>query len=343
MPRNKNGFSDPGHPKRVTLKDIANIAGVHVMTVSDALSGKRSVAPATREKVLRIAKELNYIPNLAARALVTGRTGLIAILSGAINEFYYGNMVNLLESHMNAEGYKSVLMRTPHEVKDLVNSVGSVAVDGAIAIDMYHLVDEFQSHPAVPCVSIGTYERSFLDCVVVDLSSSVEEALGLMLAAGRGRIAYFVTAPYLALSSEVRARAYLDFMQKAGRPAEIIDVDVNEFDRVRRRFADYIQKNGCPDALLCQNDETAMCAFRVIRDAGRRVPEDVLLVGCDGQLHMEYFDPPLSTIVQPMEEMCALAWRFLKQRMNAPALPLQRVTLQGELVVRKSLLAPKDV
>lgn len=341
MPRSKND-SVSSRPKRVTLQDIAAVAGVHVMTVSDALSGRRPVASATKERVLRIARELDYIPNFVARALVTGRTGFIAGFSGSINEFYYGHMVQLLESHISAEGYKLILMRTP-EVVDLVDATGNVAVDGAFAIDLYHLVDQFRSHQAVPCVSLGTYKRNFLDYVAVDLSAGVEQALRLMAQAGRKRIAYVVTAPYLALPSEMRARAYLDFMRKSGLSPEIIDVDTNTFSVVRQRLTEYIQRTGSPDALLCQNDETAMCAYRVLRDCGLEIPEDVLLAGCDGQLHMEYFDPPLSTIVQPMEEMCALAWEFLKQRMADPSLPLQQATLPGTLVVRESLSPSRQI
>ncbi|RYG72980.1 LacI family transcriptional regulator, partial [bacterium] len=75
MPSNSSSPNKPARVKRVTLRDIAKVAGVHVMTVSDALNGTRSVAPATREKVKRIAQELNYVPHFAARALATGRTG----------------------------------------------------------------------------------------------------------------------------------------------------------------------------------------------------------------------------------------------------------------------------
>ncbi|PQV64763.1 transcriptional regulator, LacI family [Abditibacterium utsteinense] len=319
------------------MRDIAEAAGVHVMTVSNALSGARVVAPATREKVQRIARELNYIPNSAARALATGQTGLIAILSGTMNEPYYANMVHLLEQQMNAEGYKPVLVRTPREVKDLATATGNTAVDGAIAIDMHEMVEVFRLHSAVPCVAIGTFERSFVDCVTVDLSAAVEAALSCMLAAGRQRIAYLATVHLMASAQEVRARTYLAAMEKAGRKPRIINVNTGVFEEVGTRLKINIKKNGCPDALLCQNDQTAMCAYRVLRDLGFRVPEDVLLVGCDGQLQMKYFDPPLSTIRQPMEETCATAWNFLKRRLAEPALPIQHAFLQGELVIRESL------
>ncbi len=341
MPRAKNGSSGPQRPKRVTLQDIAKVAGVHAMTVSDALNGTRSVAPATRERVKEIAKSLNYIPNSAARALVTGRTHTIAILSGGMNEPYYANMVHTLEKQLTADGYKLLLLRTANEVKDLINATGNTAVDGAIAIDMYDLVDEFRSYSPVPCISIGTIKRPFVDQVIIDLSPGVREAVGLMLAAGRRRIAYlgtaFITAPHLAEATEVRAGAYLSALGGEQQEPEIIEVNADDPAVVKERFTTYIAENGCPDGLLCQNDETAMCAYRVIRDAGYRIPEDVLLVGCDGQPHMEYFDPPLSTIVQPMEKVCAVAWRFLKQRMAQPDLEHQEATLQGELLVRPSL------
>lgn len=337
MPRARNESTDI-RAKRVTLQDIAAVAGVHKMTVSDALNGTGSVAPATRERVRQIARELNYIPNFAARALSTGRSGVIAVLSGPLSEWYYGNMIHLLENHLRAEGFHLMLMRTPSEVKDLVNMTGTVAVDGAIAVDMFGLVHEFRSHPAVPCVSIGTWTCSSIDYVTVDLSAGVEEAITLMLNAGRRRIAYLVTTQHMTQSAEVRARAYLETMQKASRTPEFINVATDEVQMVETNLKAYLEQNGCPDALLCQNDETTMCAFGVLRDMGFTVPQDVLLAGCDGQLHTKYFEPPLSTIVQPMEEMCATAWQFLKGRMANPTLPHQKATLQGKLIVRRSLL-----
>jgi DNA-binding LacI/PurR family transcriptional regulator len=342
MPHAKQEAATVKRPRRVTMEDIAKVAGVKKMTVSDALNGTRSVAPATREKIQRIAQELNYIPNLAARALSTGRTGIIAIMSGPMNEPYYATMVHLLERHITAHGFHLMLMRSHSEVHDLVRTTGDIAVDGAIAIDMSRLVAEFQSHPTIPCVAIGTFELSFVDYVTVDLTAGVTEALNLMLAAGRRRIAYFVTAQPLAEDTEVRARTYLSTMRKAWQVPEIINVQTDDLEATEATFKAYVVQNGCPDGLLCQNDQTAMCIFRVLKDLGYRVPEDVLLVGCDGLLQMKYFDPPLSTIVQPMEEMCARAWQFLQQRMAQPDAPHQGATLQGTLVVRQSLRPPPE-
>lgn len=323
--------------KRATLQTIADIAGVHKMVVSNALNNTGRVAPATRARIQRIARELNYIPNFAARALTQGSTQIIAILSGPINEPYYGAMVQLLKNRLAEQGFHLMLMETPEEVKELVNATGNVAVDGAIAIDMLNLINEFRSHPTIPFVSISTSRQAFVDNVYVDLSASVEEAIELMLAAGRRRIAYLVTTYSMASEAEVRAGTYLKMMRSNGRAEEIINVKTDQFFAQEDHFRIYIKENGCPDALLCQNDDTAMCAFEVLRESGYAIPQDVLLLGCDGQRQMKYLTPPLSTIVQPMEEICALACQFLRNRIAAPHLPHQEATVQGTLLVRESL------
>ena len=323
--------------KRVTLQDIADVAGVKKMAVSNALNGTRSVAPATRERIVRIASELNYIPNFAARALTQGRTGIIAILSGPINEPYYGVMVHLLEQHLSAEGFHLMLIRSPGEVRDLVNATGNLAVDGAIAVDRINLVQEFRSHPTVPCVSISTSRQSAVDNIFVDLSSSVEQAIALMLDKNRHRIAYLVTSDGMAAENETRAGAYRNTMKTAGRPIEIINVKTDELDQLEANFKAYIKEKGCPEGLLCQNDEVAISASHILRELGYAIPDDILLVGCDGQRHLKYFTPPLSTIVQPMEEICEMAWQLLQKRIADPDLPHQQATLTGHLIVRESL------
>ncbi len=329
--------------KPVTLEEIARLAGVHSRTVADALKGTGRVAPATREKVIRIAGELNYVPNAAARALATGRTGTVAVLSGPLNESFYANMVHLLESHLTANGYEMTLLHARRDVKDLLQATQASLVDGVIVIGSNHLPEEFlrvRSAAGRPCVLIDTSSPVFADHITLDLRPAVEEALRLMLAAGRKRIAYIANNRDEAAYLEVRMQTYLKVMGEAGRAPEIVDVDTKAgADERIQTIKTYIEKRGCPDALFCQNDETAIYAYRAVIGLGYRLPSDVLLVGCDGLPYMEFFEPPLSTINLPTEEICVIAARFLQQRMNAPNTPLQQTTLQGRLIIRKSLLA----
>ncbi|RYG64317.1 LacI family transcriptional regulator, partial [bacterium] len=137
---------------------------------------------------------------------------------------------------------------------------------------------------------------------------------------------------------EVRLKTYLAFLEKVGRPEEIIDLNtsVPAEERVQS-IKNYITRHGCPDAILCQNDEGAIHTYQAVTGLGYRIPEDVLLVGCDGLPFLEYFGTPLSTIALPMEEICETASRFLQNRMAESDIPIQRAVVPAHLVVRKSL------
>ena len=317
------------------------------MTVSRVIKGMDGVGPATRERVLRIAQELNYTANLSARALATGKTGVIAVISGALNQHYYANIVHLLESQLTSSGYQMRLLHTHNDLRHLISSTNAAAVDGVIIAGKYGLVEEFRAlAPEVfqSCVFIDTAKHRESDCIHSNLEPAVEEALELMIRADRARIAYvghFNAVTSIAMPEE-RARTYLTVMERAARRPELIGTDPDRTLNLET-LKEYIEEQGCPDALLCVNDETAMYVYRALRDAGYRVPDDVLLVGCDGLPFMKCFDPPLSTIAQPMEDICALAWQFLQARIANPDIPFQQATFNARLVVRPSLQAPTSL
>ncbi len=329
--------------KPVTLAEMAKLAGVHSRTVSDVLKGTGRVAPATREKVLSIAKRLNYVPNAAARALATGRTGRVAVLSGPLNESFYANIVHLLETHLTSNDYEMTLLHTRRDAKELVQATQASLIDGVIVIGGAHLTEGFLrllSGSSKPCVLIDTFSPDFMDHIMLDLRPAVDEALRVMLDAGRQRIAYVVNNRDEAAAGEIRMATYLKVMKSADHAPEIIDVNTQTRPEERiQAIKAYITSHGCPEGLLCQNDETAIYTYRAVIGLGYSLPEDVLLVGCDGLPYMEFFDPPLSTITLPTEEMCDIAAHFLQQRMVTPTIPIQQAILPGHLTVRKSLLA----
>lgn len=125
-------------------------------------------------------------------------------------------------------------------------------------------------------------------------------------------------------------------LAQTGREPEYILAPDDTRRSVGGVLKDYIARRGAPDGLFCFNDDMAIGAFRALRDLGLRIPDDVALVGCDGIEDAAYLDPPLTTIVQPLEEMCATAWQFLERRLLQPLLPLQQVTLEPSLEIRGS-------
>ena len=336
---------DDGRFQTVTLKDIAKVAGVTSMTVSRVMKGEGYVAPATREMVLRIAQELNYTTNLAGRALKTGRTGAIAIVSGSLTLPYCANIVHLLDSLLSASGYHTRLLHSRDDIRNLIHRTNSSAVDGVIVAGQHHLFEELRAgeHPVgQPCVFLGIVKPTNVDHIHINLAPAVEEALELMINVGRKRIAFVgIGISEENCDFEVRPRTYASVMERAGRSREFISAspsyDVAGPERVRI-LKEYFQAHGCPDGLLCVNDDIAIQTYRALMDLGYRTPQDALLVGCDGLPIMEYFEPPLSTIAQPMEEMCALSWQFLRNRMAQPDTALQERNFDATLVVRRSLV-----
>ena len=327
--------------KTTTLQDVADVAGVTAMTVSRVVKNKGYVAPATRERVLRVAGELNYTANLSARALATGKTGVIAVISSSLNHFYYANIVSLLEAQITANGYQMRLLHNHTDMNNLLNSTNAAAVDGTIVTGVYQLVEEFRAqNPQIfsPCVFIDALEHSESDHIHCNFTPAVEAAVETMARAGRQRIAY--VGHIGGLSSidfpEERMRAYLGVMARLNRAPEIVGPP-SHVALTRAMLRNYFAQKGCPDAIVCVNDETAIYVYRALRDANCRVPDDALLIGCDDLPFMECFDPPLSTIAQPTAEICALAWKFLQNRMKEPDIPLQQATFDAQLLVRASL------
>jgi DNA-binding LacI/PurR family transcriptional regulator len=333
----------------VTLNDIAQVAGVHAMTVSNALNGTGRVAAETRERICRIAQELDYRPNVAARALATGRTGTIAIALGVVNEHYYAQLLHLLEMELASHNYKMLFLRSSDLEQDLLAALKSSSVDGVIAIDVIQALGGLLQNPNItppPCVYATVFDPELvaalpIDNIAIDLTGAVEEAVRVMLANGCRRLGYIVSDAVLAQESEVRSRAFHATVKAAGHTPEIINLDIGASTAnralARHRVTEYIEAHGCPDGLLCQNDELAIATYRALLDQKLRVPDDVLLVGCDGIPYMEFFETPLSTIKQPAQEMCALAWQFLQQRIADPTRPIQKATLSAQLIQRRSL------
>ena len=344
--KNRSNQPQPGRSKTVTLQDVAAVAGVTAMTVSRVIKGGGNVAPATRERVLDIVRELNYTVNLSARALATGRTGVIGVISATLNQSYYASIVSALEAHITDNGYQMRLLHNQNDLNNLLGSTSATAVDGTLIAGQYGLVEQFRARdPRVfsPCVFIDTQPHPGADFIHSDLEPAVRAALQLMARAGRERLAYVghIGSRPTPAQPEERMGIYLRFMKEWGRAPEI--VGVGEAFLTRATLRNYFDQRGCPGALFCVNDETAMYVYRALRDAGCRIPDDALLVGCDGLPFMECFDPPLSTIAHPLEQICETAWRFLSNRIENPGIAPQTASFEARLVVRASLQSPAEI
>jgi LacI family transcriptional regulator len=329
--------------RNATAADVARQAGVSPATVSYVVRGRRDVqlAESTRERVLAAAKDLGYSTNPIASALKTGRTGQIAIWIDSLLTSHNARVVHLMEQQLAQASYQIVVSLMRH-AKDGYGSFTALPADGIIAHEQGTQVAELLAafpDRRLPIVVTGAYNNALegLDTVSIDLSAGAAEAAEHLVRQGRTRIAYL--APALVWqNASVRIRVYREVLARAGLSSEEIVAHgpMDERNIYRVTIREYIQAHGCPDGLLCLNDDMAMGAYRGLCDLGIRVPDDCALVGCDGIEETEYGYCPLTTIVQPIEQMCAQAWELLARRLQDPEIPVKHQMLQAQLAVRQS-------
>ena len=319
----------------VGIKEIGEQVGVSVSTVSHILSGRGSrYAAKTRDAVLAGAKELGYVPNATARALVTGRTNRIAFWVPDLAGRFFHEQTCRFHKLLRHDHYEMISGEFDWYMSDPSRSVGftRMDVDGVLmfggSLGGLRDVVERNFPTKAPIVNLGTQCEGNLDFVKIDLCQATRDAMQYLIQAGRRRIAH------LYLGQEERYQAYLDALQAAGLPPELIPCTDGTKERVRETVKKHIKKSGCPEAIFCWNDEAALAALRGLRELGRRVSEDVWLVGCDGIEDLDYLDAPISTIVAPMEKVCATAWKFLRNRMRDPGMTQQVAEFAARFIKR---------
>jgi LacI family transcriptional regulator len=183
---------------------------------------------------------------------------------------------------------------------------------------------------------MGAYWSEAQSFVGVDLRPGAEEAMDHLLATGRKRSAYMAPWNSDLLGTGPRYEAYMAKMAAAGCEAVTISATAVTLAGVRESLARHFHSKLAPDAILCMNDDLAIASAFALQDFGLRIGEDVALVGFDGIEETEQCPVPITTVCQPMEEMCALTYDFLKAQLEDPSAPLQQRILKPILVIRES-------
>lgn len=322
----------------VTQAQIAEKLGISRQLVTFALAGYPQVGKDSRERILAAALEMGYRPNPHARALLGKKTGIIALWIPDQISTHYTHVARELGRLVKQSGNELIISEVG--VADMKDIWTHVPVDGVCAVDATNAVRrEIKSLAgrSVPVVSLGTYCSPETDSVQVDMEAGTAEAMRHLIGSGFRRIAH-ATFVRRNIAGESRRIGYSKAMREAGLKPEFIHYPLSERQRpaARQLIQDYIREHGRPEAIFCHSDDAAIGIYRGLCDAGIRVPGDIALVGCDGIEDTEYLECPLSTLVQPVPEMCAAAWRFLRNRLADPAIPLQRGLLVPMLAMRDS-------
>lgn len=322
----------------VTQAQIAQELGVSRQLVTFALSGHPHVGKASRERILAKAREMGYRPNPHARALKRKKTGIVALWIPNQISTHYNHVSRALSRLVKKDGYELIVSEIAGA--DMGQVWSNVPVDGILAVDADELAQrelDALAGSSVPVVGIGNHCSGNADSVRVDLATGTAAAMKHLIDSGYKRIAH-ATFVQSDLPNRSRRSGYDLAMREAGLEPEYIQYPLSEDQRriTRKLIQEYIAKNGAPEAIFCHSDDVTLGIYRGLCDMKISVPDQVALVGCDGIEDTEYLEVPLTTLVQPVPEMCAKAWEFLNERIDDSSLPQRHETFAPRLDIRES-------
>jgi LacI family transcriptional regulator len=322
----------------VTQEQIASRLGLSRQLVTFALAGYPQVGKASRARILAAASEMGYRPNPHARALKRGRTGIIGLWIPDQISSHYTHVTRELSQLAKKAGNELVISEIGGGTGEQVLS--NVPVDAVFAVDAPHAVHNHLRSAfgrSTPVICLGAAPCEKADCVQVDLGKGTRLVMENLLRSGLRRIVHATFVRRDAPSAE-RRTTYVKVMRRAGLKPEFLyySLSLDQRPMVRRLIKRFIRAHGCPEAVFCHSDDVALGIYRGLCDLEIPVPEKVALVGCDGIQDTEYLECPLTTLVQPVAEMCGLAWKFLVRRLQNPRLARQRAVLTAALVIRES-------
>jgi DNA-binding LacI/PurR family transcriptional regulator len=334
-----------------TLKDVARLAGVSVRTVSNVVNNYQYVTPEMREKVKAVLEDLNYQPNLSARYLRKGRSGVIAFAIPDLSNVYFSDIGNAIIAAAAMRSYTVLINHTGGErtnEQQVIQGLTPHLIDGVILSSFALEPEDLQPRKgSLPIVLLG--DRIYTvpyDHVTYDNVATARLATRHLLSIGRRRIA--AVGVQEAHSSEtetsrLRLRGYCEALAEAGLSLDpgLIIRGIPIFSRHNgaRAMRQLFALDAPPDAVFCFNDHLALGVMRAIYESGYRVPEDIAVVGFDDIEDGRFAVPSLTTISPNKERIGDLAVAFLLGRIDGTRTgPPERVEVPYQLIIRESTI-----
>lgn len=309
--------------KSITMKDVAKLAGVSVGTVSRVINQEQGIKEITLKKVQQAIDELGYIPDVYARGMKKNKTETIALIVPSVWHPFFGEFAFHVEVELSKKGYKLLLCNIsgPKRELDYITMLQQNKVDGIIAITYSPIEDYLSSN--IPFVSIDrTYEDKAIACISSDNQKGAELAAQVLISKG-GTHFGFIGGHNKTINETKKRRLFFEkTILEAGFPCEVLDLD-EPYDNFLEEVEVFLRQHPEIDALFTINDFTAIDAISILEKLGKKVPEDVQVVGYDGIRQAEERTQYLSTIRQPIEEMATEAVQCLLDILDKKDRPLQ--------------------
>ncbi|RKE26340.1 LacI family transcriptional regulator [Paraburkholderia sp. BL23I1N1] len=336
--------AQPSRPvEGLSIAQVAEQAGVSVATVSRVLNGHENVRPATRDKVLAAVDASGYRVNELARNLRTAESRLLLTMVPDVGNPFYAEIVRGIDSVARQHGYFMLLCDTgadPGRERSYFDLLRRRRADGAICLDPATIQQALgEASSELPWVACCEFDPTTgVPYVGIDNYRAAGDAVRHLLARGHRRIG-LINSDVDYLYARQRQQGYLDALIEAGiTPDDHWRMNLNSLDYEAGASAAALlmQQPNAPSAIFAVSDTLAIGVIHGLRNVGKRVPDDVAVVGFDDISLAAQIDPPLTTIAQPMRELGETAARLLLQRLANPLANVPGVLLPHRLVIRRS-------
>ncbi|UOQ93303.1 LacI family transcriptional regulator [Halobacillus shinanisalinarum] len=324
------------------MSDVARLANVSTATVSRVLRNPEAVTEPTKHKVLEAIEELNYQPNMLARHFRRTETNTILVVVPNIINTVFAEIVGGIEDEASKKGYRVLLRNSNNQIDSEYGSIEHMKqrqVDGMIMLspklDEETLLDISNQYPIV--LATAHLDGVKIPVVSIDNINSSKKATEHLISLGHKRIAH-LTGPLYSLISKNRCKGYRRAMIENGLEIYsnlILEGDFT-YESGYKQMKKLLDLENPPTAVFAASDDMAMGVVNAAKHHGLNVPGDLAVVGFDNIKFSSIFDPPLTTIAQPMFGMGKRAMELLIRKFKGESLSQTEHVLPDKLIIRES-------
>ncbi|MBW5444713.1 catabolite control protein A [Cohnella sp. CFH 77786] len=333
----------------VTIYDVAREAGVSMATVSRVVNNNPNVKPQTRKKVYEAIERLGYRPNAVARGLASKKTTTVGVVIPDIANANFAEVARGIEDIANMYHYNIILSnadkRKDKEIR-VVNTLLEKQVDGllfmgGVVTDEHLQAFNTSNVPIVLCAT--TDEKGTMPSVDIDHEGASFDAVTKLIEEGHRDIAMISGTLQDPAGGYARFQGYKRALEKAGITyrEDYVRVGNYRYESGVEATEYFLHLSDRPTAIFAATDEMAIGSIHCLQDAGLTVPEDVSVISVDNSRMASMVRPLLTTVAQPMYDIGAVSMRLLTKLMKKESVENARVTLPHELIMRRSVAAPR--
>ena len=294
------------------MKDVARFANVGIGTVSRVVNGSGYVSDEVRDRVNKVIASLNYTPNHSAQSLKTQKTKMVGLFVPTINHPFFAAIAQQIESMLDKNGYKLMLICSQDKVEKengIIKLVAQNRMDGAIFFTHQEHKD---ISPKYSIVALDRHLGENIPCIASDNYESTQKALDHLLSRGCKKIGYIGGKPGVESEVSERLRAYRDTVAGLGMGERIIYEPIAH--GTEAVYAEkFLKLYGECDGVFVSGDVLAIKLYSAAIRSGRRVPEDLKIISFDGVMG-NWMDTPVFTTVR--QNLCKLSEAIVEQLIN---------------------------